>query len=82
MTKAFTVDCCNECPYIEKMRTGEYGSEHDAGTWFCALSPIHFLILDQDRFTTHEWCGGEDLDSLLYREYLMRAIEERLDSMI
>ncbi len=82
MTKVFTVECCNECPYIERMRVGEYGYEHDAGTWFCALSPIHFLILEQDRFIIHEWCGGEELETLLYRENLMKAIEERLDGCI
>lgn len=80
MTVVFTVECCNECPYIERMRIGEY--EHDAGTWYCANSDTHFLILPQDRFKIHEWCEGEDIEKLLEREYLMKMIEQILDSVI
>lgn len=80
MTKVFSVECCNECPYIEQMWTGEY--RRAERVWFCANSEIQFLILREDRFTIHEWCGGENLEVLLEREYLMKIIEESLDGFI
>jgi hypothetical protein len=80
ITKAFSVDCCNECPYIEQMWTGEY--RRAERVWYCANSETHFLILSQDRFKIHEWCEGEDLEVLLEREYLMKLIEDRLDGCV
>ena len=59
MSKFFKVDSCNECPYHEQLWTGEYAKTERI--YFCAYSPIQFLIPNEGKHKIHEDCELGDV---------------------
>jgi hypothetical protein len=59
MSKFFKVDSCNECPYHEQLWCGEYAKPER--TYFCAYSPIQFLIPNEGKYEIHPDCGLLDI---------------------